>query len=81
MKRAVPLLLFVSVAVSMAALVGLVWMWIGYGIGEAFNSTLFKTPEDLSAKQQLHLWATYLLVALTVTIGLLVTYRQNYQRK
>lgn len=81
MKRAVQLLLIVSVAVSMAALAGLVWIWIGYSIGEAFNSTILKTPENFEAERQLRLWAIYLAVALSVMVSLFITYRQNYRRE
>ena len=62
MKREVQLLLIVSVTVSVAALSELVLIWIGYSIGEAFNSTFLKTPENFEAERQICLWSIYLLV-------------------
>jgi ABC-type uncharacterized transport system permease subunit len=69
-KRAVQLLIVVSVAVSVAALSGLMLIFIGYSIGEAFNSTFLKTPQNFEAEPQIRLWLIYLLVALSVTFSL-----------
>jgi hypothetical protein len=81
MKRAVQLLLILSVAVSVAAVWELVWIWSVYSVGEAFNVTILKTPQNFEAERQIRLWALYLLLALSVTFSLLATYRRNYRRK
>jgi hypothetical protein len=82
MKRALQIAILFCVAVSAVALCGLAWIYLGYGLGEAFNSAgLFKTPENFAAERELHLWSLYMLVAISSTIGLLVTYRRNYKPK
>lgn len=81
MKRAVQLLFIVSVVVSVAALSGLVLIFVGYSIGESFNSTLLKTPQNFEAERQICLWSIYLLVARSVTFSLIATYRRNYRNK
>jgi hypothetical protein len=80
MKRLVQFLLTLSVLVAAAALWQLGHVWIGYSIGEAFNSGgIFRTPENFEAEHQIRLWASYFLVAVCVIVTLLVTYRRNYR--
>ena len=81
MKRALQLLLIVSLVVSVVALSGLVMACIGYSIGEAYNSTIIKTPQNFEVERQIWLWSIYLLIALSVTFTLFATYRQNYRGK
>jgi len=82
MKRVIQFLLALSVLVAAAALWQLGRVWIGYSIGEAFNSGgIFRTPENFEAEHHIRLWASYFFVAVCVMATLLVTYRRNYHPK
>jgi hypothetical protein len=80
MRRALQIVMVISVAVSVAALCGFLWFWAGYGVSEAFNS-LLPHPADLAEKAQFRLWGIYLVVSLAATIQLFLTYRRTYRRK
>ena len=80
MKRVIQFLLGLSVVLAAAALWQLGRVWIDYSIGEAFNIGIFRTPQNFEAEHQIRLWASYLFVAVSVTVTLLVTYRRNYRQ-
>jgi membrane protein DedA with SNARE-associated domain len=80
MRRVLQFLLFVSSATAAAALWELGRTWIGYSIGEAFNSSgLIRSPENFEAEHALRVWGSYFLIAICLILTLTVTYRKNYR--
>jgi hypothetical protein len=80
MKRIVQLLLFVSSATAAVGLWQFGRIWVGYSIGEAFNTSgLIRSPENFGAERGLKIWGLYVLMAVGVTLVLTVTYRRNYR--
>jgi glucan phosphoethanolaminetransferase (alkaline phosphatase superfamily) len=80
MKYAFQVVIVVSIAVSLAAISGFAWSFLGYSVAGAFGSVL-KTPQDAAAKEQLFLWGVCSLVALALTCWLFLVYRQQFKRK
>lgn len=80
MKHALQFLIAASIAVSLAAMAGFIWNFLGYALSGAFGSVL-RTPEDPTAKGQLFLWGGCSVVAIALTFWLIVVYHQQFKRK